>query len=164
MHQYQRIILVIIPILSLIIFAVFLYFSISDNVRYSTKESMTNQEAGSILPVIYDSSLSSKTKITDLLGIPINDASYNQIINSQSKDTDSVINAVKKYIGSIVSFSNENGGAPSIPSTTQPINTSSTANTVSTTNATTTKPATLGISHKSYAERAAETSNKTTTS
>jgi len=156
--------MLIIPILSLIIFAVFLYFRITDNSRYSTKESMTNQEAGAILPVVYDSGLSSKTKITDLLGIPVNDASYNQIINSTSKDTDAIITAVKEYIGSIVTFSNANGGAPSIPSTTQPINTSSTANTVATTNATTTKPMTLGVSHKSYAERAAETSKKTTTS
>jgi hypothetical protein len=65
---------------------------------------MTNKEAGSILPVIYDSSLPNKKKITDLLGIPVNDDNYNIILNSENNDPDAIISSIKQYIGSSVTF------------------------------------------------------------
>jgi hypothetical protein len=65
---------------------------------------MTNLEAGSILPIIYDSSLPNKKKITDLLGIPVDDDNYNIILNSENNDPDAIISSIKQYIGSSVTF------------------------------------------------------------
>ena len=164
----KNILFKVVPILALLIllFILFFYFN-------GSQEAMTNQEAGSILPVIYDSSLSSKTKITDLLGIPVNDASYNQILNSNSKDSDAIIANIKNYIGSSVTFNTTNSGGSGSDSDsankntlagTQPINSNTSLNNSAPTDATTTQPTPLKVNHKSYSERiAAMKKNDSTT-
>jgi hypothetical protein len=102
---------------------------------YINNEGMTNMEASAILPVLYDSSLTNKAKITDLLGIPVNDASYNQILNVKNKDPDDIIAYIKLYINSSVTFKE----TPKDNTLTAPP-TSSTDSTPSVSDATTTTP------------------------
>jgi hypothetical protein len=156
------IVIAIIALLILLVVILFYYFN-------GTEEAMTNQEAGSILPVIYDSSLSSKNKITDLLGIPVNDDSYNKILNSNDKDTDAIISNIKTYIGSSVTFNTTSGsgsgsgdatggnGTNTIKEPLTPYTPTTTLNNSAPTDAITTKPTTMKVNHKTYAQRLTET-------
>lgn len=134
-----------IPIISFLIMLFLVYY-------YNNYESITNMEASSILPVLYDSSLSNKTKITDLLGIPVNDISYNNILNSKNKDADFIISSIKQYIGSSVTFNTSNNNTSNNLASSN-INTNNISSTPSTTNANTTKPNTFSITQTPFKDR-----------
>lgn len=130
--KFSKILIIIIPIIAFLILSITLLILYIKN----NEESMTNMEASSILPVLYDSSLSNKRKITDLLGITVDDISYNKILNTQDIDSDIIISSIKNYIGSSVTFntsSNDNVNS----------NNKITDSKLASTNATTTKPSTV---------------------
>ena len=158
--KISKIFMRIIPIISLLILFIFLgfyYFKMY-------QEPMTNMEAASILPVLYDSSLTNKTKITDLLGITVNDESYNKILNTQNKDADAIISSIKQYIGSSVTFNTPSSEktilAEKMAST--PLAISVTNSSSAPTDATTTKPTTLSITQTPFKERIKENVSGTT--
>jgi len=114
-------------------------------------EGLTGKEAESIMPVLYDSSLSSKNKISDLLGIPINDASFNQILNAENKDPDAIIATIKKFIGSSITFNTPTSAEPSTKSREMTTLDTPTTTTPATTDATTTQP--ISLKHTSFKDR-----------
>jgi hypothetical protein len=121
---------------------------------YYRNEPMTNMEASSILPILYDSSLANKNKITDLLGITVNDISYNQILNAKNKDSDTIISAIKQYIGASVSFNTDNNtdDTKKTKETATPT-ISSTSTSPASTDSKTTKPTALAISQTPFKDR-----------
>jgi len=80
---------------------------------YGVWEGMTQMEIIEVLPVLYDSSLNSKKKITDLMGIPVMDASFNEILNSTTTDNDNTITRIKNYLNTMVSFKGDSENEPS---------------------------------------------------
>lgn len=166
--KFSKTLLKLIPIIAFLILLLVLLFLYSRN----QEEPMTNMEASSILPVLYDSSLTNKSKITDLLGITVNDISYNNILNGPNKDADFIISSIKDYIGSSVTFNTPSSDVITSSSTTKSttsstskpmddiasadLNTSNTSSKPSPTDATTTKPTTMVITQKPFKDRIKE--------
>jgi hypothetical protein len=78
-------------IVFLIIFSLVIYY-------FYYQEAFTVREIISINPILYDSSISSKDKIKDLLGLEVYDSSYNNILSATNTDPDAVIGQIKQYI------------------------------------------------------------------
>ena len=155
--KFSNTLIMFIPIVAFLILLFIFWFLYVNNI--GSTEGLTNTEAEAIMPVLYDSSLSSKTKITDLLGIPVNDASFNQILTAENKDPDAIIATIKRFIGSSFGFKTTPTNVTETAKTkeTTPLE-SATTNTPSSTNATTTTPAT--IKHSSFKDRITKDTTK----
>lgn len=133
--KFSNTLIMFIPIVAFLILLFILWLLYVNNI--GSTEGLTNTEAEAIMPVLYDSSLSSKTKITDLLGIPINDASFNKILTAENKDPDAIIATIKRFIGSSFAFN------ASTSSTTNATELAKTKETTPLASETTTTPATI---------------------
>jgi hypothetical protein len=107
------------PLIILFIIAVIVVVVIV--MYFYNREALTNMEAVTILPIIYDSSVPSKNKITDLLGIPVNDPAYNELLNAPNDDPDNIIASIKQYIGSSLMFVSTKDNTENTPVDNSPI-------------------------------------------